>query len=223
MDHAELIACHDCDTLHRKLPLGAHSVAHCTRCGAELYRRGAGSVDRILAIVLAALITYFIAQSFPIVELETNGITTVATLIGAISILWQEDMQVVATIVFLSTVLFPLLELCALLYALIPMHAGYRPRGFDHVLRAIQALRPWGMLEVLMLGILVTLVKMSSIARVIPEAALFAFGALTFLVAAILTFDPRNLWDLGERLQRRPVRSPREAPPGRPAARRART
>jgi paraquat-inducible protein A len=83
------------------------------------------------------------------------------------------------------------------------MRSGYVPPGFNALLRGIQFVRPWGMIEVFMLGVLVTLVKMVSIARVIPEAALFAFGALTLMFAVVVSFDPRALWDLAEKLGQR--------------------
>ncbi len=196
----ELIACHECDALYRKRMLPQHSKAQCPRCGALLYRSIAPSIDRISAMTLAALITFVIAQAFPIVELDANGITSETTLIGAIMALWNEQMEIVATLVFCSTILFPLCELVALLYVLIPLRAGYVPPGFNRVMRAIQFVRLWSMIEVFMLGVLVTLVKMVSIARVMPEAALFAFGALTLMVAVVISFDPRSLWEIAVRL-----------------------
>lgn len=200
MEEDDLIACHECDTLFHKRVLPSRSSAKCTRCGATLYQSVSTNLDKLCSITLAALITFLIAQAFPIVELETNGITSQTTLIGAIFALWGENMEVIATMVFCATVLFPLTELVAMLYLLVPLRAGFIPAGFSQVLRAIQFVRPWGMIEVFMLGILVTLVKMVSIARVIPEAALFAFGALTLLFAVILTFDPRALWEIAERV-----------------------
>ncbi len=206
MDHDNLIACHECDTLFRKPRLVGRVVARCPRCGATLYRGVSRKLDSICAMTLAALITFVIAQAFPIVELETNGITSQTTLFGALVALWGEDMQIVAVMVFCSTILFPLTELVALLYVLIPLRAGYVPPAFNRVLRAIQFVRPWGMIEVFMLGVLITIVKMVSLARVIPEAALFAFGVLTLMIAVVVTFDPRVLWDLademGDRSQR---------------------
>jgi paraquat-inducible protein A len=77
------------------------------------------------------------------------------------------------------------------------------PSAFNRVLRAIQFVRPWGMIEVFMLGVLITIVKMVSLARVIPEAALFAFGTLTLMFAVVVTFDPRVLWDLADELGER--------------------
>ena len=200
MEHDNLIACHECDTLFRKPKLVGRKSARCPRCGATLYRGIARKLDNISAMVLAALITFLIAQGFPIVELETNGITSQTTLFGALVALWGEDMQIVAVMVFCSTILFPLTELLALLYVLIPLRAGYVPPAFNRVLRAIQFVRPWGMIEVFMLGVLITIVKMVSLARVIPEAALFAFGVLTLMFAVVVTFDPRILWDLADEL-----------------------
>jgi paraquat-inducible protein A len=196
----DLIACHECDALYMKRALPRHSKATCARCGAVLYRSIASNLDKITAMTLAALITFVIAQAFPIVELDANGITSQTTLIGAIISLWSEQMEVVAVLVFCCTVLFPFAELLALLYVLLPLRAGYVPPGFSRVLRTIQFVRPWGMIEVFMLGVLVTLVKMVSLARVIPEAALFAFGALTLLVAVVVSFDPTSLWDVASRV-----------------------
>jgi paraquat-inducible protein A len=205
MDEANLIACHECDTLYNKLALPRHTSAKCVRCGATLYPSLSSNLNRACAITLAALVTFVIAQAFPIVELETNGITSETTLIGAIVALWGENMEVIATMVFCATILFPLTELVALLYLLVPLNAGFVPPAFSRVLRAIQFVRPWGMIEVFMLGILVTLIKMASIARVIPEAAMFAFGALTLLFAIILMLDPIVLWDVAERVAGRPL------------------
>jgi len=70
-------------------------------------------------------------------------------------------------------------------------------------LRGAVALRPWGMIEVFMLGVLVTLVKLSGVARVIPEVSLFAYGALTVLLAAVTAFDLRGLWDQVDALPER--------------------
>jgi paraquat-inducible protein A len=198
MEHDNLIACHECDTLLRKPRLVGRTTARCPRCRATLYRGVSRKLDNICSMTLAALITFMIAQAFPIVELETNGITSQTTLFGALVALWGEDMQIVAVMVFCSTILFPLTELVALLYVLVPLRAGYVPSGFNRVLRAIQFVRPWGMIEVFMLGVLITIVKMVSLARVIPEAALFAFGTLTLMFAVVVTFDPRVLWDLAD-------------------------
>jgi paraquat-inducible protein A len=209
MEQDRLIACHDCDALFQKPRLGRRRLARCPRCGAVLYGSSTGRLDPICAMTMAALITFLIAQTFPIIELEANGITSQASLFGAIEVLWTENMQIVAVMVFCSTILFPLTELLALLYVLLSVRAGFVPPAFHQVMRAIQFVRPWGMIEVFMLGTLVTIVKMTSVARVIPEAALFAFGALTLMFAVVVTFEPRTLWDIADTLTRHRTRQTR--------------
>ncbi|WP_321967813.1 paraquat-inducible protein A [Burkholderia cepacia] len=196
MERINLIACHECDALLRKPKLGGNGDVRCPRCDALLYRNRVSQIERVSVITLAALITFAIAQCFPILEMDLNGMRVQTTLVGALESLWNQDMQIVAAMVFCSTLLFPLVEMAALLYLLLPMRTGIVPPGFDPVLRAIQFARPWGMIEVLMLGILVTIVKMVSLARVIPGAGLFAFAALTLMLAVVSMFDPTRLWDL---------------------------
>jgi paraquat-inducible protein A len=211
MNGNDLIACHDCDALLRKPRHCAKGSARCPRCDAIVHQSSSVPLERICALTLAALFTFLIAQGFPIVELEVNGVTSQTTLIGALSALWSEGMELVALAVFCSTILFPLIELTALLYVLVPIRAGVVPPRFNLVLRAIQFVRPWGMIEVLMLGILVTIVKMTSLARVIPEAALFAFGALTLMLAVVVLFDPRALWDIADAIGEREAQAGRTA------------
>ncbi|KQV91227.1 paraquat-inducible protein A [Massilia sp. Root351] len=200
MHRNDLISCHDCGLLHRRHPLGRREKARCVRCGSVLYRGSPPNLDRIAAITLGAVIVFLIAQFFPIVQLDVNGYTTSATLLGAIRVLWQEQMQVVAVNVLLFTIVFPAIELGALLYVTLALRAGYRPPGFHRLLRAVRKARQWGMTEVLMIGILITIIKMTSLAQVIAQPGLFAFGALTLLLTVVVSFDPRALWIIGDRV-----------------------
>lgn len=203
----ELISCHDCGRLHRQRPLQRRESAYCTRCAALLYRATPPDLTRMVALTLAALLIFLIAQCSPIVTLEVKGALTGTTLIGAIGVLWSEQMRLVASMVFFCTVVFPLLELGALLYVALGLRAGMRAPGTDWLLRGVQLARQWAMTEVLMIGILVTLVKMTALARVMPQPGLFAFGALTLMLALVVRFEPRTLWEVADRL-----RAPAAAP-----------
>ncbi|MES2115691.1 MAG: paraquat-inducible protein A [Pseudomonadota bacterium] len=194
----ELISCHDCGALHRRHPLAPRQKARCVRCRSVLYRGIGSDADRMAALVLGAILTFLIAQLFPIVELDVNGLRSSATLLGAIRVLWSEDMQVVAAIVFLCTILLPAVELGCLLYVTLGLRAGHHPPGLHRLLRIVQAARHWGMTEVLMIGILITIVKMTSLAQVVLHPGLFAFGALTLMLAIVTAFDPRILWQLAD-------------------------
>ncbi len=186
-----LVACKECDALHRRQPISRGEKARCVRCGAVLYRHPRLSPDQVLALAAGALILFVIANVCPIVELQVQGVRNSATLFGSILALWREGRQPVAALVFATTTLFPLVDLLALPALVLLSRRGRSARLW----RLLQAVRPWGMIEVFMLGVLVALVKLSHLARVLPGVALWAFAALTVLLAIILSFDPRSLWD----------------------------
>ncbi|HVP09122.1 MAG TPA: paraquat-inducible protein A [Burkholderiales bacterium] len=193
---APLAACHECDLLQREVPLPAGGVARCVRCGAELYRDRPHSLDRALALTAGALLLFAIANCFPILGLALQGQVINTTLYDTVDRLWDEDMKSVAALVFATTIAMPALELGALAYLLAPVRFGRLPPHFALVFRVLQAVRPWGMVEVLMLGVLVSLVKLAHLAGVVPGIALWSFGALMLVMAALAAvFDPRALWE----------------------------
>jgi paraquat-inducible protein A len=203
MKPGELIGCHDCGCLYQWQALAVRERARCQRCQLELYRWHASGptaqTDAMVALTLAAVLVFIIAQCFPIVTLQMAGMTSGVTLLQAVMVLWGEGMGVIATMVLLCAIVFPGLELSALLYVAIGLRHRRRVPGFNLVLRTVQGARHWAMTEVLMIGILITVIKMTSLARVIPHPGLFAFAFLTILCAIVMRYEPRALWALADR------------------------
>ena len=190
----DLIVCEECDAVHHRPVLRRAEVAHCQRCGAEMERDTGSRQQRLLPLTVASLIMFVIANSFPIVQIELQGLTSQTTLIGAVKVLGMEGMSLVAMLVLATTILFPLLQLLVLFYLLLPTAHGVHRPGVKTLLRLMQMVRPWGMVEVFLLGVLVAVVKLSNMATVIPGVALWAFGALTIVLTAVVSFNPRYLW-----------------------------
>ncbi|GAA4344469.1 paraquat-inducible protein A [Variovorax defluvii] len=192
----EAIVCEGCDAIYHRRQLRRREVSHCRRCGTELDRHAGDQAARVLPLTVACLILFAIANLFPIVEIELQGLSSETTLAGAVMVLAGEGMSPVALLVLATTILFPLVQLCILLYLLLPMQRERRPAGFDVLVRLLQMLEPWGMIEVFLLGVLVAIVKLSSMAQVIAGPALWAFMALTVLLTAVLAFSPRTFWEM---------------------------
>ena len=190
-----MVVCEGCDAVYCKAELHAREVARCPRCGNELARHPGAQQHRILPLTVASLVLFVIANLFPIVEIELQGRRSQTTLLGAVLVLNSEGMALVAMLVTATTLLFPLLQLCILFYLLVPMARPGRP-GFSLLVRMMQSLRPWGMIEVFLLGVMVAIVKLSSIANVLPGPALWAFIGLTVLLTSVLSFDPRAFWEM---------------------------
>lgn len=189
MPIANLIACHDCDLLQREVLLPPGGVATCPRCGAVLYRNSPGGRQAALALTLAATILFAISNLFPIVGIESQGNRNATTLSGAVLTLWNDHSVPVAALVFFTTLLVPALQLLNLTLLL----AVARPSAW--LLRVTLAVRPWAMVEVFMLGLLVSVAKLSHLATIVPGVALWSFAALMVLFAALTAvFNPRELW-----------------------------
>jgi paraquat-inducible protein A len=167
-----------------------------------LYRRHPESLERTLALTVGAILLFVIANIFPIVGLQLQGQVIQTTLYNTVRTLWDEDMKSVAALVFVTTIAVPALQLFALTYLLLPLRLGRVPAHFALMFRLMQSVRPWGMVEVFMLGVLVSLVKLAHLAGVVAGVALWSFAALMLVMAGIAAvFDPRALWARAGALQ----------------------
>ena len=194
MSVSTLVACLECDLLHRQTQLSPGAEARCTRCGARLYGPvRAGANERALALALAACIIFVVANAFPILGLEVRGTHSSTTLLDAVRSLWDDEARAVAVLVFVTTMLVPAAELIALTWVLVTIRRG--GRGAVPMLHFIESAKPWGMVEVFVLGVLVALVKLAHVATVEPGVALYSFGALMVLIAATAAaFDADAAW-----------------------------
>ena len=195
-----LIACHECDLLHREVEVPPRSAAVCGRCGATLYRNVPDSLDRTLAYTLAASLLFIVANAFPIVQLDAQGNKNSTTLFGAVRTLHEQDMTSVAALVFFTTILTPALQLGAMLCMLLPLKFGHVPGRLTSLYRLVLRVRPWAMVEVFLLGMLVSLAKLVHFASLTPDVALWSFAVLIVLIAcASSSFDARSFWQRVER------------------------
>jgi paraquat-inducible protein A len=190
---SEIIACHECDLLQRA-PEGP-GVARCGRCDAVLFRSSPASFERTLAYALTAVALFVLANAFPILRMEISGNVVATTLLGAVRTLLEQRMPEIAVLVFLTTFLIPAAQLAAMLYLLLPLQWGRMLPGVAQVLSLLGRIRPWAMVEVFMLGVLVSIVKLHSLAHVVLGIALWAFCGLVIAMPAMAAaFDPRELW-----------------------------
>lgn len=192
---AALIACPECDLLQWMTPVEGNALARCGRCAMVLDRPHGDNLDKPLAFTLAASVLFVLANVFPMVGLELQGQSTTATLFGTAQALYFQNMAFLGALVFFTTIVVPAVQLTGMTYLLLSLRFGTVPRQLPLALRILQAVRPWGMIEVFILGLLVSLVKLGGMASVQPGIALWSFGGLLVMIAAaIATFDPRVFW-----------------------------
>lgn len=199
---ASLIACHECDMLHRLPELPAGGTARCLRCGAILHRQRPNSLERSLALILTGLMLFALANAFPFLAFKVQAQVRQTTLITGIIELYSQDMQLLAILVLLTTIVVPLAQLVGMLYVLLPLRFNRLAPKTMSIFRFVRSLQPWSMTEVFMMGLLVSVVKLAKMAEIVPGIALFSFLALIFVLAAqVAALDAHIVWERWEQRQ----------------------
>jgi paraquat-inducible protein A len=197
----DTIACKICGQIHADQALAPGTEARCRRCGARIAKRSLGSLHLTAALSLAALILYLPANIFPILRLNMYGASTENTVWDGCVRLFTDGDYVVAVIVFLASMLIPFLKLMGLFFLVIStqlkMDRWKSARTWTY--RIIDSIGRWAMLDVFVMAVLVSLVKLQRLATIIPGKGLFAFSAVVVLtIFASVSFDPQLIWEREE-------------------------
>jgi paraquat-inducible protein A len=203
MPSETLIACPDCDLLQRLPELAPGESAHCPRCGNVVSSRKPDSLNRTLALTVAAAVAFIIANAVPMLGLSAAGREASTTVLGGVRVMWTEGQPAVSAIMLFAAVIAPALDIALMLTILLAVRRPPAPWWIGVLLRYSHVIRPWRMVEVMLLGILVSLIKIAELATVITGIAMWAVAALIVLLAAMSSsFDPDEVWSRVEWAER---------------------
>ena len=191
-----LVSCPHCDLLQRIPEIEPGASVQCPRCNKELWRSRVDSINRTLALTLAAAILYIIANICPMLGLTVVGRQAFTTVTGGAIKLWENHQHIVAVLVMFVAVVAPALQILIQLIITLGCLFKKAPKIVGTLLRYLHLTRTWSMIEVMLLGVLVALTKIADYATVIPGMALFSLFALVVLLAAMQScFDPMEAWN----------------------------
>ncbi|WP_394780545.1 paraquat-inducible protein A [Undibacterium sp.] len=191
----KLIVCHECDLVCHAAPLAAGETASCPRCHATLYRNSRATLDQGLAVAVTAAILLVILNAFPLLALKVQQVSRDTTLFHAALSMWDDGMHAISLLVILTTMLAPALQIGIALYVLTSLKFGEAARALGAPMRLLQKIRPWSMVEVFMLGLLVSLVKLQNLADIVIGPALWSCSGMICISAALASIlTPRNVW-----------------------------
>lgn len=194
-ERQQLIICEHCDSVYHHPALAHKQTAHCRRCGGLLKRGRRLSSDQLLALTLAAAILFVFANTFPIMSISLQGLSNDATLWATVEALAQGRITLMALVTGLSIIFAPALQIILLAWVLVYARSGRMAPGFRLCMRTLELLRPWSMLEVCLLGILVAIIKLAGMLEVDAGIGLWAMAMLTVLIILIGGRDVRELWN----------------------------
>jgi len=178
----DLIACPNCDALHRLRSVETGAQAKCVRCGTVLMAPREGAMTRIVMLSATALILMVGAVFFPFLELSAQGLGRKSSVFDAILAFSDGLMLPLSFAVAALIVVLPVTRFLALLYVFGPMALGWEPaKHAKAVFRLAETIRPWAMAEVFIIGVAVALVKVAGLAQVTLGPAFWAFVGLVIV------------------------------------------
>lgn len=191
----QLIICEYCDSVYERQALGRHDRAHCKRCGALLDRRPWLTVDQLLALSATAGMLLAFVCFYPILHISTRNQSDSATLLEAVLALFEGSTSLMGVTAAFAVILVPATQIGLLVWLLAFARKQRHAPGFRPCMRMLEVLRPWSMLEVFLLGALVSVVKLTGRIDAAPAAGLFALAILSLLMVGVAGRDVRMLWD----------------------------
>jgi len=200
-DTNALIACKTCGLIQHLEHLPRGYQAECARCGDVIVCTHPYSRALTAALSLAALCLYVPANIYPVMMMHYLGRETENTVWGGTRALWNDGMWGVAIIVFLASMLIPLLKLVGLFF-LVAVRTPRWQKLRTRIYKIIDKLGPWAMLDVFLLAIMVAVIRFGKFATVIPGPGIIAFTAVVVLtLLASSSFEPQLIWK-GEDFER---------------------
>jgi paraquat-inducible protein A len=143
-----------------------------------------------------------IANIFPFLGLKVGGIYQENLLIQGGWALYEHGMGELGLVVFLTSIVFPLLTILGMVYLLLPIRFNAVPPLAGRVYQMVKILEPWSLISVFMLGTLIAIVKLQDLATVVTGFSLFGFSALLIVFAmARSNFDPEAFWQKFEKIR----------------------
>ncbi len=192
---AGFVSCHACGRVE---PWQQSAHQQCGRCGATLHRRIPDSLMRVWALLIAAALLYIPANLLPVMHTASLVGAEDDTIMSGVVYFWTSGDWPLAVIVFIASILVPMLKLSvlALLTITAQRRSKWRPEQRTKLYRIVERIGRWSMLDVFVVTLTVALVRFKSLAVITAGPGALAFGSVVILtMLASMQFDPRLIWD----------------------------
>ena len=194
--HKDIISCQDCGHLYDLPIVEDNQQLECKFCNHVMLTRRPAWEHKVVAFTLAGIVLFILANIFPFIGIESAGQVQHSSLVGGVQALIQRDQFLLASLVFITIFLFPFLELLGLLYILLSRLVNIRTPFIGKVVHMLHLSRPWGMLEIFLVGLAVASLKLGNFAEIVIGPGMYCFiGLVLLLIANNLYLSREDIWD----------------------------
>ncbi|WP_444996389.1 paraquat-inducible protein A [Aliikangiella sp. IMCC44359] len=191
----EVVACHECDLLVNIPTIGLNCRVTCPRCGYVITRNFSNAQTKIFALSIAALTFLLLAIPFPFLSFSAQGNERNITLIQSIQSIAETDFNSIAVLILATTIIIPSLFLLGLIYVMISLKCRYLLPYTSNILRFLFSLLNWNMAEIFLVAILVSFIKIASLAKLTLGLSFIAYVLFILCLSATIShLDQYQAW-----------------------------
>lgn len=147
---------------------------------------------------MGAVILYVPANLLPVTITGVFGTQKADTIMSGVIYFMLSGSWHIALIIFIASVLIPLMKLVILIYLLLSVQfrSEWKPGDRTRMFRFIEVVGRWSMVDVYVVTVLVAMVKLGPLADIEagPGAVYFA-AVVVITILAAFSFDSRMIWD----------------------------
>ncbi len=187
--------CPGCDLLITKIqPKPGHTAA-CPRCSRRLHREHPNTVQRSLALSATGMLLFLPANLYPLLSFNVMGTKAESSLFHATLSMFAQGENLVGFIVLLTGFIFPMLTLSLLFWVSAGLFMGWKARWMTDFMRWYQHLTEWSMNDVYLIGVFITIIKMSHMATIHFDVGFFCFlGLVLVTISSQASVDKSFFW-----------------------------
>ncbi len=189
------IACPSCDLLLKDIISVSGKKLYCPRCDTGLYQKKTDSISKVLAISTAGLLVYIPAIFMPLLTLHVIGMEQSGSVFDAFLSFYNQQYYLVTILLFLTSIFFPLLRLSILFSVCLQLKIRLYSKSLFFMFRTAHYLDEWGMADVYLIALLVSIVKIHKVGTLNLDIGFFCFVFLVFMTRATSSaLEPEVFW-----------------------------
>lgn len=157
----------------------------------------AKSIQQTWALLITSILLYVPANMLPIMITVNFGNTKENSILSGVVTLWQSGSYPVAIVIFVASILVPILKILVLMWLLITIQCNLTMKERDRIrwYRLVEYIGRWSMVDIFVVAMLASLIQLGNAMTVIPGPAIVAFaGVVIMTIIAANTFDTRLIW-----------------------------
>lgn len=208
------VHCHECSMMVTIPNLSHKQSAACPMCGMSLTTFRRNAFEYVVAYAMAAIIFLLASIPFEFLSFKAQGQFKSIDAISSVKVLIDNGYWLLALVQVLAIYVIPVFMLVGILYVLLPLKYNKVAPQAKTIADMVFTLIPWSMAEIFLIGVLVSLVKISSLADIGIGLSFYAYVGFTVcLVAALLYLDKFQVFYYLQQLEPFEIKKPKPITP----------